>query len=101
MLVAETDAVIVGLATLSMVPVLHEPGDWCRLTSLVVRPSARRAGVARALVAEAESRARAAGCARIEVTSAAHRDGAHEFYRGQGYGQESQHFLKRLAERAT
>ena len=81
-----------------MVPVLHEPGDWCRLTSVVVHPSARRGGVARALVAEAESRARAAGCARIEVTSALHRDGAHDFYRGAGVRPVSEHFLKRLAE---
>jgi predicted N-acetyltransferase YhbS len=97
-LVAEQNGAIVGLATLHMVPVLHEPGDWCRLTSVVVHPSARRGGVARALVAEAESRARAAGCARIEVTSALHRDGAHDFYRAQGYGRVSEHFLKRLAE---
>jgi predicted N-acetyltransferase YhbS len=97
-LVAERDGSVVGLVTLHMVPVLHEPGDWCRLTSLVVRPSARREGVARALVVEAESRARTAGCARIEVTSALHRDGAHDFYRSQGYGQVSEHFLKRLRE---
>jgi GNAT superfamily N-acetyltransferase len=80
---------------------VHEPGDWCRLTSLVVHPGARRTGVARALVAQAESRARAAGCARIEVTSALHRDGAHDFYRGEGYGRVSEHFLKRLREPAA
>jgi predicted N-acetyltransferase YhbS len=76
-LVAERAGRIVGLVTLHMVPVLHDPGDWCRLTSLVVRPSARRGGVARALVAEAESLARAAGW---------------------GYGRVSEHFLKPLVE---
>jgi GNAT superfamily N-acetyltransferase len=100
-LVAERDGSVVGLLTLHMVPVLHEPGDWCRITSLVVHPAARRNGVARSLVAQAESRARAAGCARIEVTSALHRDGAHDFYRGEGYGQVSEHFLKRLRESAA
>jgi len=100
-LVADRDGSVVGLATLHMVPVLHEPGDWCRLTSLVVHPSARRGGVGRALVVEAESRARAAGCARIEVTSALHRCGAHDFYRSQGYGRVSEHFLKRLRERGA
>jgi GNAT superfamily N-acetyltransferase len=100
-LVADRDGGVVGLATLHMVPVLHEPGDWCRLTSLVVHPSARRRGVGRALVAEAEARARAAGCARIEVTSALHRGGAHDFYRSQGYDQVSEHFLKRLHEPAA
>jgi GNAT superfamily N-acetyltransferase len=54
--------------------------------------------VAQALVAEAESLARAAGCVRMEVTSALHRDGAHDFYRGQGYGRVSEHFLKPLVE---
>jgi hypothetical protein len=54
-----------------------------------------------ALVTQAESRARAAGCARIEVTSALHRDGAHDFYRSQGYGRVSEHFLKRLRKPAA
>jgi hypothetical protein len=79
-----------------MVPVLHEAGDWCRMTVLVVDQAARRGGVGRALVGEAEAVARAAGCVRIEVTSALHRDGAHEFYRGLGFGQVSEHFLKPL-----
>jgi GNAT superfamily N-acetyltransferase len=100
-LVAERDGSVVGLLTLHMVPVLHEPGDWCRLTSLVVHPAARGGGVGRALVEEAESRARAAGCARIEVTSALHRDGAHDFYRSRAYGRVSEHFLKRLREPAA
>jgi predicted N-acetyltransferase YhbS len=100
-LVAERDGSIVGLLTLQMVPVLHEPGDWCRITSLVVHPAARRSGVAGALVAQAESRAQGADCARIEVTSALHREGAHDFYRGEGYGTVSEHFLKRLREPAA
>jgi GNAT superfamily N-acetyltransferase len=64
---------------------------------LVVAARARRRGLARALVAEAEAIARRQGCMRIEVTSALHRDGAHGFYRGMGYGQVSEHFLKPLA----
>lgn len=96
-LVAELDGAIAGALTLAMVPVLHEPGGWCRITMLVVAERARRRGVARALVAEAEAIARAGGCVRIEVTSALHRDGAHEFYRDMGYGQVSEHFLKPLA----
>ncbi len=96
-LVAEHDAAIAGVLTLHMAPVLHEPGDWCRITVLVVDEAARREGAGSALVARAEALARAAGCVRIEVTSALHRDGAHEFYRGLGFGQVSEHFLKALA----
>ena len=93
-LVAEHDGEIAGVLTLHMVPVLHEPGDWCRVTVLVVGEGARRQGLARALVSEAEAIARSRGCVRIEVTSALHRDGAHGFYRGMGYEQVSEHFLK-------
>jgi GNAT superfamily N-acetyltransferase len=96
-LVAEHGDGIAGMLTLHMVPVLHEPGDWCRVTALVVGEGARRRGLARALVAEAEAIARSCGCVRIEVTSALHRDGAHEFYRGVGFGRVSEHFLKPLA----
>jgi GNAT superfamily N-acetyltransferase len=96
-LVAEPDGEVAGVLTLAIVPVLHEPGGWCRITMLVVAARARRRGLARALVAEAEAIARGHGCIRIEVTSALHRDGAHEFYRGMGYGQVSEHFLKSLA----
>jgi GNAT superfamily N-acetyltransferase len=96
-LVAELDGEVAGALTLSIVPVVHEPGGWCRITMLVVAEHARRQGLARTLVAEAEDIARDRGCGRIEVTSALHRDGAHDFYRGMGYGQVSEHFLKPLA----
>ena len=96
-IVAELDGEVAGVLTLAMVPVLHEPGDWCRITMLVVAERARRRGLARALVAGAEATARSHGCARIEVTSALHRDGAHDLYRGQGYRRVSEHFLKPLA----
>jgi GNAT superfamily N-acetyltransferase len=96
-LVAEHADEVAGVLTLHTVPVLHEPGDWCRVTVLVVGAAARRRGLGRALVAEAEAMARARGCVRIEVTSALHRAGAHELYRSMGFGRVSEHFLKTLA----
>ena len=63
----------------------------------MVAERGRRRGLARALVSEAEAIARSHGCVRVEVTSALHRGGAHELYRGMGFGQVSQHFLKALA----
>lgn len=95
-LVAERGGAVAGVLTLHVVPVMHEPGGWCRITMLVVDEGARRQGAGRELVAAAEAFARAAGCSRIEVTSAVHRAGAHAFYRGLGYGQVSEHFLKRM-----
>jgi predicted N-acetyltransferase YhbS len=96
-LVAERDGHVAGVLTLHVVPVLHEPGGWCRITALVVDEGERRRGAGRELVAEAEAIARAAHCARIEVTSALGRDGAHALYRGLGFEQTSEHFLKRLS----
>jgi N-acetylglutamate synthase-like GNAT family acetyltransferase len=95
--VAEAGGAITGVLTLHVVPVLHEPGGWCRITVLVVAEDARRRGAGRELVAAAEAFARAARCSRIEVTSALHRAGAHDFYRGMGFEQVSEHFLKRMA----
>jgi ribosomal protein S18 acetylase RimI-like enzyme len=95
-LVAEVEGEVAGVLALHLVPVLHEPGDWCRVTALVVGEGARRQGVARALVSEAEAIARSRACVRIEVTSALHRDGAHALYRGLGFGRVSEHFLKPL-----
>ena len=57
-LVAERDGRVVGLLTLHIVPVVHEPGGWCRITALVVDEAARRAGAGRALVSAAEAFAR-------------------------------------------
>jgi predicted N-acetyltransferase YhbS len=95
-LLAERDGRVVGAVVLALVPVLHEPGPWCRMTALVVDESERGGGAGRALVASAEHHARAAGCTRIEATSASDRTGAHGFYAACGYEQASRHFLKRL-----
>src|SRR4051812_16160434 len=59
----------------------------CRLTALVVAPEARGRGVGRALFARAEREARGRGCVQLEVTTAEHRAGAHEFYERMGFEQ--------------
>ena len=70
----------------------------CRITALVVSDSEQRRGVGRLLLREAEHRARQAGAARIELTSATHRHEAHEFYRACGFGESALRFLKRLGD---
>jgi GNAT superfamily N-acetyltransferase len=95
-LVAADDAAVVGAAMLQIVPVLHEPGGWCRVTMLVVDERHRGAGTGTALLAAAEDWARDSGCSRIEATSAERRADAHRFYLDRGYGQTSRHFLKRF-----
>jgi ribosomal protein S18 acetylase RimI-like enzyme len=70
----------------------------CRITALVVNESQRRTGVGKDLIKEAERRARRAGAARIELTSSASRQAAHEFYKTSGYEEMSLRFVKRLGD---
>jgi GNAT superfamily N-acetyltransferase len=68
----------------------------CRVTALVVTPTAQGLGIGRALLKEAERRARAGGAARIELTSGSQRTEAHAFYRACGYGDGTVRFVKPL-----
>jgi GNAT superfamily N-acetyltransferase len=89
---------VLGLASASVLPLLHEDGSWCRLSALVVGEGSRRAGIGRELVAEVEERARAAGCRYLEVTSGEgpERAAAHAFYEALGLEQVSRRYLKEL-----
>ena len=64
--------------------------------ALVVTPTAQGLGIGRALLKEAERRARVGGAARIELTSGAQRTEAHAFYRACGYKDSSVRFVKLL-----
>jgi GNAT superfamily N-acetyltransferase len=89
---------LVGFASASVLPLLHEDGSWCRLSALVVGEGSRRAGLGRELVAEVEERARAAGCRYLEVTSGERpeREAAHAFYEVLGLEQVSRRYRKEL-----
>ena len=95
-LVAEDAGALVGAATYFFVPQVHKDQPWCRVTTLVVDEGHRGHGIGRMLLEAAERAAQEASCSRIEATSALHREGAHRFYEGIGYGRTSAHFLKRL-----
>jgi GNAT superfamily N-acetyltransferase len=95
-LVADDAGGVVGAATYYFVPVVHDRRRWCRVTALVVDAERRGEGIGRLLLKAAEAAAVAAGCSRIEATSALHRLDAHRLYERLGYGRTSAHFLKRL-----
>jgi GNAT superfamily N-acetyltransferase len=97
-LVADTGGELVGFASLTVMPLLHEDGCWARISSFVVAESHRRRGIGRALLAVAEDEARHRGCRFAEVTSGerADREAAHRFYAAQGYEQVSRRFLREL-----
>jgi GNAT superfamily N-acetyltransferase len=97
-LVAEADGAIVGVASATAMPLLHEDGRWCRLSALVVAEGRRRSGAGRRLVEEVEARARDWGCRYLEVTSGerVEREAAHAFYEALGLRQVSRRYLKEL-----
>ena len=94
-LVADRDG-IVGCLTWHVTPVVHRPTPVGRVTMLIVAEDSRREGVGEALVAEAEARVAARGCALVEVTSNIQLGGAHAFYRRLGFERTSYRFVKTL-----
>lgn len=96
LLVADLHGELVGLVALDLMYYLPLGARTCRITALAVADSVRRQGVGRRLLREAEQFARQAGAARIELTSAQHREDAHAFYRACGYDCGAMRFVKRL-----
>jgi GNAT superfamily N-acetyltransferase len=95
--VAERGGSVVGLIALQCYFYLPLGATCARIQAMAVDAGAQRGGIGRALVADAETWARAAGAVRIEVTSNKRRLGAHAFYRALGYEESSLRFLKALA----
>jgi GNAT superfamily N-acetyltransferase len=75
----------VGMVTVHLFPAIHtsEPAAW--LTAVVVDEKARGQGVGSALLKHAEDWAIGQGALRISLTSALHREAAHEFYKARDY----------------
>ena len=87
---------VCGLVALDFMYYLPLGTTTCRVTALVVTPTAQGMGIGRHLLKEAERRARAGGAARIELTSGAQRTEAHAFYQACGYSGSSVRFVKAL-----
>ena len=98
LLVADRGGSLCGLLGLNLMYYLPLGARTCRITALVVAPAHQREGIGRELLQAAENWARQAGAARIEVTSAKHRNQAHAFYRSCGYSDGSMRFVKRLGD---
>ena len=96
LLVARHEGAVCGLVGLDFMYYLPLGTTTCRVTALVVTPTAQGLGIGRALLKEAERRARSGGASRIELTSGAQRTEAHAFYRACGYKDSSVRFVKQL-----
>ena len=73
-MIARCGGAVCGLIALDFMYYLPLDTTTCRITALVVTPTAQGRGLGRQLLREAERRARAAGAARIELTSGSQRD---------------------------
>ena len=96
LVVADVHGDLRGLYSLDFMFYLPFGRTSCRITSLVVAPAHRNSGLGRQMLKDAEARALRRGAARVEVTSAEQREGAHAFYRRCGYVDASLRFVKRL-----
>jgi GNAT superfamily N-acetyltransferase len=98
LVLARRDGAVCGLIALDFMYYLPLGTITCRVTALVVTPTAQGLGIGRQLLKEAERRARAGGASRIELTSGSQRTEAHAFYRACGYKDSSVRFVKQMGE---
>ena len=96
LVLARREGAVCGLVALDFMYYLPLGTITCRVTALVVTPTAQGLGIGRQLLKEAERRARSGGAARIELTSGSQRTEAHAFYRACGYNDSSVRFVKQL-----
>ncbi len=95
-LVAERGGETAAVASVHLIPLLHEDAFLARITAFVVGELHRRCGVGSALIQACEAWAAAKGAERAEVTSAEHREGAHRFYAERGFERQGVRFTKLL-----
>lgn len=94
-LLAQDGDNIVGVISLHVLELFHQPGRLGRITSLVIDDAFRGQGVGALLVCAADAFFKEQGCVRAEVTSGDHRVPAHTFYPQQGYEPDERRFVKR------
>ena len=83
--IGEMDGQPVGFACLRLVPHLQGDEPYAELTDIYVDAPLRRHGVARALIAQVESAARAAGAGGLVIITGFDNESAQAAYRASGY----------------
>ena len=95
-LVAVVGDAVVGVVSGFATPVLHRERPIGRISALVVRGSEAGRGIGTELLRAAERALEDLGCARLEVTSAEHREAAHRFYLARGYRKQGLRFSREI-----
>lgn len=95
-IVAEDSSGIVAFASLHFRSRLNHPTEEGWIPDLIVGEDARRKGVGRALLEEAERRARERGCHRLQLESGYRRAEAHHMYRQFQMRDDGKYFVKAL-----
>ncbi|HEV7845357.1 MAG TPA: GNAT family N-acetyltransferase [Thermoleophilaceae bacterium] len=98
-IVAEGPSGIVAFLSLHFRTRLNWPSEEAWVPDLIVAESARRQGIGRALLEEAEARARDRGCHGLQLESAYHRAEAHYMYRQFGMRDDGKAFSKSYVKR--
>jgi GNAT superfamily N-acetyltransferase len=87
---------LIGFASLHFRSRLNHPTEDAWIPDLIVTESARRQGLGRALLQEAEHRARERGCHGMTLESGYRRAEAHHMYRQFGMRDDGKYFVKAL-----
>jgi GNAT superfamily N-acetyltransferase len=95
-LVSVVDGILAGVAAYQLMDLLERCEPQCRITALVVSTSARRRGLARALIGAVEAIAVERGCFRLEVTTQPQRPAATNFYLALGFHERPRRLIKPL-----
>ncbi len=92
--VAVIDNKVLGCVSCHLTQLFHQEGRTGRITSLIVLKRNRNTGIGTRLINAADYFFQSNGCSRAEVTSAYHREKAHDFYQKKGFKQNEWRFIK-------
>ena len=86
LLIAEEEGEVIGTMVLLIVPNLSHSGlPWAVVENIVTDRRFQRQGIGQLMMDYAISRAREAGCYKLQFSSSKTRDGAYRFYQSLGF----------------
>jgi GNAT superfamily N-acetyltransferase len=97
-LVAEAGGAVIGVVDMEYHQRLGDHRPQARVNDVVVTDSARGLGAGTALLRRAEELARKRGCFRMALVTASWREDSISFYRGEGWSDYGEWFVKPLAD---